>query len=75
MSPFRPKSKFDHYFSAIGEFSYLVILCAGVLFLIGVCCYQLFVGNYKWFKENPEIFLLLIIVTGICIGLFKSRKI
>ena len=74
MSPFRPKNKFEYYFNAIGEFLYLIILCVASLFLIGFCFYELYIGNYKWFKENPAIFLLFIIITGITVSLLRDRK-
>jgi len=74
MNPFRPKNKFEYFFFAIGELLYLIIFCAAILFLISFCSYELYIGNYKWFKENPAIILVFIIISGIGIVLFRDRK-
>ncbi len=52
----------------------MIILCAAILFLIGFCVYELYIGNYKWFKENPAIILVVIIATVICVALLRDRK-
>lgn len=74
MSPFRPKNKFEYYFNAIGELLYFIVFCAALLFVISFCAYELCTGNYKWFKENPSVIPLFIIITPICIVLLKDRK-
>jgi hypothetical protein len=74
MSPLRPKNKFEYYFNSIGELSYLIVFCVAILFLIGFCAYQLYVGNFKWLKENPAIILVFILITAIGVSLLRNRK-
>ena len=74
MNPFQPKDKFEYYFNAFGKLLYLIIFCAAILFLIGFSFYELYIGNYKWFKDNPAIFILFIIITGITVSLLRDRK-
>ena len=74
MSPFRPKSKFEYYFSAIGESLYLIVFVAAALFLIGFAAYQLFIGNLIWFKQNPAIIFVIILFILIGVSILSSYK-
>jgi len=73
MGIFRPKNKFDYYFNIIGESLNLIVWGLAILFVIGFSCYQLWIGNYNWFKENPAIFLLYIVIAFIGVGLYVYR--
>jgi len=74
MGFFRPKNKFEYYFNVIGESLYLIIGFAVILFLIGISFYELYIGNYKWFKENSAIFIVYIIIIGAVVFFLKDRK-
>jgi hypothetical protein len=74
MSPFRPRTKVELYFSAIGELLYLIILIAGGIFLVGTSLYQLIIGNFAFFKEHPEIVVISILFIIIGIAIYSSHR-
>jgi hypothetical protein len=74
MGSYRPKNKFEHYFTAIGEFLYLVVLLSAATFIIGYAFYQLFTGNFAWFKENGGFDFLVILILAIVFGLFFTDR-
>jgi hypothetical protein len=74
MGTIRPRSKFDFYFNAIGSALYYGCLFLGALFMIGYGLYQLFSGNFKWFKDHVlEDFAILLFI-GIGIVIYRSWK-
>ncbi len=56
--------------SIIGGILYFGFFISGFLFTIGLCIYEICIGNWKFFKEEPEVFFIL----GFIIFLFIVIK-
>jgi uncharacterized membrane protein SirB2 len=74
MSAYRPKSKFEEYFSLIGNALYYGCLLLAGIFIIGYALYQLFTGNFAWFKENGFVDFAIIIILAIVFGVLYTNK-
>jgi len=72
MSYFGPRSKFETYFIAIGELLTLTVYVLGDIFSLGYGIYQLFIGNFVWFKL--VFFLIIMDVLIVYAIFFHGRK-
>ena len=76
MSYFGHRNKFENYFIALGEILTLIALALGCIFILGYAIYQLFMGNFVWFKPIVIGFLLIIIYLLIvyAFSLYERKK-